>query len=239
MTSTSPISRPHLGLLVTEPWRAGLELVSHGLSRRTAAPRGDGHAVVLFPGLATDGKAMRTLHGLCRSLGLRPLDWGRGVNRGPSGDADAWLAALADDVAAALDREGGPQRASLIGWSLGGLYAREVAKRIGPRVRQVITLGTPFNADADHTRVGWLFRALSGSAPLPRELAARLREPPPVATTSIYSRSDGIVAWQTCVHEEHGRADVHDIEVRGSHIGMGWNPQVLRVVQERLARAVG
>ena len=106
-------------------------------------------------------------------------------------------------------------------------------------MRQVITLGTPFNADADHTRVGWLFRALSGATPLPREFAARLRQPPPVATTSIYSRSDGIVAWQTCIHDAHRRADVHDIEVSGSHIGMGWNPQVLRVVQERLARPAG
>ena len=78
--------------------------------------------VVLFPGLGTDGKAMRPLHGLCRSLGLLPLDWGRGFNRGPAGDVEAWVAALADDVAAALDREGSPQRASLIGWSLGGLW---------------------------------------------------------------------------------------------------------------------
>lgn len=236
MTSTSPISRPQLRLLVSEPWRAGLELVSHTLARSAHAPRGDGHPVVLFPGLATDDKAMRTLRRLCRRLGYRPIDWGRGFNRGPTGDADAWLAALADDVAAALDREGGTQRASLIGWSLGGLYAREVAKRIGPRVRQVITLGTPFNADADHTRVGWLFRALSGAkVPVRPEFAARLRQPPPVATTSIYSRTDGIVAWQTCVHDAHRRTDVHDIEVSGSHIGMGWNPQVLRVVQERLA----
>ena len=74
MTSISPITRPHLGLLVAEPWRAGLELLSHRLAHRAAAPRGDGHAVVLFPGLGTDGKAMRPLHGLCRSLGLRPLD---------------------------------------------------------------------------------------------------------------------------------------------------------------------
>ena len=164
MTSISPITRPHLGLLVAEPWRAGLELLSHGLAHRAAAPRGDGHAVVLFPGLGTDGKAMRPLHGLCRSLGLLPLDWGRGFNRGPAGDVEAWVAALADDVAAALDREGSPQRASLIGWSLGGLYAREMAKELPEHTRSVITLGTPF---AGHPRAtnGWrIFEMLSGQS---------------------------------------------------------------------------
>ena len=86
--------------------------------------------------------------------------------------------------------------ASLVGWRLGGLYARELGKRLSPRVRQVITIGTPFNGTAEHTNVGWLYSLRNGRpAPPGREPMARLRRLPPVPTTSIYSRNDGVVAW--------------------------------------------
>jgi hypothetical protein len=110
---------------------------------------------------------------------------------------------------------------------------------MAPRIRQVITIGTPFNAQADHTNVGWLFRLLSGgSSAMDPALSRRLRTPPPLRTTSIYSRSDGVVAWQTCRHEKRSRL-VHDIEVTGSHIGMGWNRDVLAAVSDRLGQRHG
>lgn len=122
-----------------------------------------------------------------------------------------------------------------MGWSLGGLYARELAKRIPHRVRQVITIGTPFNAGADRSNVGWLYHRLNGSpVPVDAALALRLRTPPPVPTTSIYSRSDGVVPWRACRHTGRHR-HVRDIEVGGSHIGMGWNREVLDTVGRRLA----
>jgi hypothetical protein len=131
------------------------------------------------------------------------------------------------------------QPATLIGRSLGGLYAREIGKLMAPRIRQVITMGTPFNADADYTNVGWLFRLLSGSSlVMAPALSQRLRTPPPLRTTSIYSRSDGVVAWQTCRHEERSIL-VHDIEVNGSHTGMGWNRDVLDAVADRLIQPPG
>lgn len=87
------------------------------------------------------------------------------------------------------------QAATLIGWSLGGLYARELSKLMVPNIRQVITMGAPFNAEADYTNVGWLFRWLNGSAlTIDPALSLRLRTPPPVRTISIYSRSDGVLA---------------------------------------------
>lgn len=97
-------------------------------------------------------------------------------------------------------------------------------------------MGTPFNAEADHTNVGWLFRFLNGnSMAFDPALSQRLRTPPPIPTTSIYSRSDGVVSWKTCCHLE--RSDlVHDIEIRGSHLGMCWNRDVLAVVADHLAR---
>jgi hypothetical protein len=117
--------------------------------------------------------------------------------------------------------------------------AREIGKLMSPRVRQVITIGTPFNTVADHTNVGWLFRLLSGnSSALDPALSRRLRTPPPLRTTSIYSRSDGVVAWQTCLHAQRSSL-VHDIEVGGSHIGLGWNRDVFAVVADRLGQQPG
>ncbi len=160
------------------------------------------------------------------------MDWGRGFNTGPKGDVDAWIAELADHTADLIRPFAG--RATLIGWSLGGLYARELAKVLKSRVRQVITLGTPFNDGTDYTNVSWVFRMLNGQRPLMNSaMIRRLRKPPTVPTTSIYSRSDGIVAWQTCCHQGT-RSKVKDIEVPGSHIGMGWNPAVMRLVSDLL-----
>jgi len=95
------------------------------------------------------------------------------------------------------------------------------------------------NADADHTNVGCLFRLLSGSSiTMDPALSQRLRTPPPVPTTSIYSRSDGVVASETCVHDKTSTR-VQDIEVDGSHIGMGWNRVVLDTVTDGLRKGPG
>lgn len=198
---------------------------------------GDGHPVVIFPGLGADGASVAILRDHCRALGYDAFDWGQGFNTGPRGDLDVWLHDLHSKLTERL--AGHTQPATLIGWSLGGLYAREIGKLMAPRVRQVITMGTPFNAKADHTNVGWLFRLLSGSSStIGPVLSERLRTPPPVRTTSIYSRSDGVVAWQTCRHDKRSSL-VHDIEVSGSHIGMGWNRDVLAAVADRLGQQPG
>jgi pimeloyl-ACP methyl ester carboxylesterase len=235
MTSTSFAlpQPPSLALFGAEPFRAAIEFVSHKVGAMAAANApGDGHPVVLFPGLAADGTSMAPLRRYCSELGYTALDWGRGFNTGPRGDIDAWLDGLTEHTAKLLSPYDQP--ATLIGWSLGGLYAREIAKRMAPQVRQVITIGTPFNAKENTTRVGWLFRLLSGNdARIDDLLYQRLKTPPPVPTTSIYSRTHGIVAWQTCRHEHQGRW-VQDIEIDGSHIGMGWNRKVLSVVEDRL-----
>jgi pimeloyl-ACP methyl ester carboxylesterase len=231
------IRRPSLGLLGAEPFRAAMEFAWHKLGTSGAVQPGDGHPVVIFPGLGADGNSVATLRAHCRSLGYDAFDWGQGFNTGPQGDLDAWLRGLKSQVVDLL--AGHTQPATLIGWSLGGLYAREIGKLMAPSVRQVITIGTPFNAEADHTNVGWLFRLLSGtSSTLDPALTRRLRTPPPLRTTSIYSRSDGVVAWQTCRHHKRSSL-VHDIEVEGSHIGMGWNRQVLAAVTDRLGQPAG
>lgn len=229
--------RTSLSLFLTEPFRAVTELAGYRFGKPRNAKPGDGHPVILFPGLGANGKSVSTLRAYCIALGYEAFDWGQGTNNGPTGDFDEWLHSLKSRIDELLS--GYTQPATLIGWSLGGFYARELAKLMGPDIREVITMGTPFNADSDSTNVGWLFRLLNGSSlPYNPELSQRLRTPPSIRTTSIYSRSDGVVSWETCCHPE--RSDlVHDIEIRGSHLGMNWNRDVLAVVADRLAQNSG
>lgn len=232
--SSSFIRRPSYALLALEPVRAALEFAGHKVMRETSLPRGDRHAVVVFPGLATNATVTRPLQSFCERLGYRCFDWGQGFNTGPKGEIEAWLDTLAQDVQARTAGHCAP--ISLVGWSLGGIYAREVAKRLRSRVRQVITIGTPFAGAAEHTNVGLVYRLVNGSMP-PDDpaLLEKLRTAPLVPTTSIYSRSDGVVAWQACRDmKRSGRAE--SIEIEGSHCGMPWNPAVLRVVADRLAQ---
>lgn len=229
---------PPLKLLGAEPFRAALEYAAMRLMDRRQLPRGDGHPVVVFPGLCSDASWTGPLLSLCGELGYRPHDWGRGLNIGPRGDVDEWLHGLGEDIGRLLQDHDEP--ATLVGWSLGGLYAREVAKHLGKgRVRQVVTIGSPFAGEPAHTNVSWLYRLLNGRAPeLTDALRQRLVTAPPVPTTSIYSRSDGVVAWQACI-QQGGHRQVENIEVRSSHCGMGWNAEVLAVVANRLSQPRG
>ncbi len=229
----APSRRPALSLLASEPLRATLEAVRAAAAWREA-PRavGHGHTVVLFPGLGTDGRTLWPLRRHLARAGFRALDWGQGLNTGPRGDVQAWLDDLAERVAV---RAAPAPSLSLVGWSLGGFYARELAKRWPDRVQQVVTIGTPFNGSVDDTHVGWLFRLLNGQqAPAEAALRERLAEPPPVPTVSLYSRRDGVVAWQACRHAR-GWPQARDIEVDASHLGMGWSPEVLDRVTHLLA----
>jgi hypothetical protein len=224
-------------MLALEPLRAMLEFARMQLTDVTSGPaRGDGHAVVLFPGLGADHRFMDPLARHCEELGHDVSHWGRGRNTGPAGDVSAWLGALARDIEAQVLPAHG--QATLIGWSLGGLYAREIAKAIPHRVRQVITLGTPFACIANSTNVQWLYEFLSGSpAVVDAALSRRLATAPPVPTTSIYSRSDGVVAWQACLAKASAIAE--NIEVESSHLGLVWHPDVLRIVADRLSQPRG
>lgn len=227
---------PPLALMGLEPMRALFEYVSAGFMDRSRLPSGDGHPVVLFPGLGADAVAMAPLQRCCRDLGYEASDWGRGCNVGPQGAVEDWLDRLTEGVACTVRQQG--RRASLVGWSLGGIYAREIARRRPDLVRLVITLGTPFAGRGEHTNVGVLYQLFSGRLPhIDEGLLARLSATPPVPTTSIYSRSDGVVAWQAC--REAAGPQAENVEVQASHIGLVWHPQVWAVVADRLAQPEG
>jgi pimeloyl-ACP methyl ester carboxylesterase len=228
---------PAWRLLGAEPARALIEYAAMRFMNRAAMPRGDGHAVVIFPGLAANHHSVAPLRNFCEDLGYAAFDWGLGFNTGPQGDLEEWLDELARHVLELTRGHDAP--ISLIGWSLGGIYAREIAKKLAARVRQVITIGTPFAGAAEHTHAGGVYRLLSGQEPrLSPAMAKRLRTAPPAPTTSIFSRSDGVVAWQACI-QEGDAPHTENIEVDGSHCGLGWNSQVLSVIADRLQQPVG
>lgn len=236
MKRHSPIA-PNPSLTLMEPFRAAMEFAVQQFATQPRAAPGDGHPVIIFPGLGADGTSVSILRAHCQELGYEAFDWGQGFNTGPRGEFNAWLEDLAEQISGQLAKHAKP--ATLIGWSLGGLYARELGKLLAPKLRQVITIATPFNGSADDSSAGWLSSVLGGSATsLDPAWIERLRIPPPIRTTSIYSRSDGVLAWETCRHDEGTRL-VQDIEVDGSHMGMGWNREVLNIVADRLGQHAG
>lgn len=230
----SYVSAPSLALLGLEPLRAVLDFVRLQFASFADAPPGDGHPVLVFPGLATNDFATAPLREFCRARGYAAYDWGEGVNTGPRGDLDEWLTPLARRIET-LHRAH-RAKVSLIGWSLGGIYARELAKKLPERVRQVITLGTPCTVEAGATNVSRLYELLNGQpAEVPDALARRLRTAPPVPTTAVYSRTDGVVAWQSCAVESTTRCQ--GIEVNdASHLGLVAHPKVFAIVADRLGQ---
>jgi pimeloyl-ACP methyl ester carboxylesterase len=226
---------PSLALLATEPLRAVLDFLAARVGALEPVD-GDGHPVIVYPGLGAGALTTSQLRTHLQNCRFQVFDWELGVNTGPDGPLDAWIPALAERVCATFARHG--RKVSLVGWSLGGIYAREIAKLCPDSVRQVITLGTPHNAVSDANHAGTIFRMLGGdTSQLTPELQARLREAPPVPITSIYSKSDGMVCWRGCLEQRGPLAE--NIAVHASHLGMPSHPEVLRIVAERLAQPEG
>lgn len=197
------------------------------------APHGDGHAVLVLPGLTTSDDSTALLRGYLESRGYDVHGWGQGVNLGPRPGVEQGMEDLLEEL---VDWTG--RRVSLVGWSLGGMYARELASLHPGEVRDVITLGSPFVGDPQATNARRVYEAVSGEAANDSDARWRLIGPtPPVPTTSIYSRTDGIVAWQTSIEKSGPKSE--SIEVVGSHLGLGFHPAVLYALADRLAQPEG
>ena len=232
--STGKLGAPSLGLALAEGPRAATEamilLGTRGWLARP--PAGDPHGVMVLPGFLGSDSYTRPLRRHLRRIGHEVVGWDQGTNLGPVGLAIGELIGVVEQLA---ESTGG--RISLIGHSLGGIYARELARRFPERVRQVITLGTPFGKGRGQaTRAGRLYRSInSNRAASPGE--SGLAEAPPVPTTSVYSRTDGIVNWRVAVQQE-GHARCENIEVLGSHCGMALNASVWYLLADRLSLPV-
>ena len=195
------------------------------------AKRGDGHPVLVLPGYWAGDGSTTVLRGYLRALGYRTHRWGLGQNLGLSDGVGGRLLARLESL-----QERYARPVSLVGWSLGGVYARELAKLAPAHVRQVVTLGSPFGMQRRASGTGWLASMVFGS-PRGAERERRIADPPPVPVTAIVSRSDAIAGFRRC--RETPAAQAENIEVLGSHIGLGVNPLVLFAIADRLAQHEG
>jgi hypothetical protein len=197
-------------------------------------PRGDGHSILVLPGLITSDRSTVPLRTFLKARGYAAHGWDLGRNYGPLPGVER---KMVDRVKKLADDSG--RKVSLVGWSLGGIYARQLAKLMPDEVRVVITLGSPFNGDPRSTNAWRLYEHMSGTKVDDREnhIGGSIAASPSVPTTAIYSRSDGICAWQTCL--ENDLPHTESIEVEASHCGLGHHPAAVFAIADRLAQAEG
>ena len=227
---------PSAGLYFSEPVRSlgGLARLPLAAPWLALAPRGDHHGVLVLPGLLASDVSTAVLRRFLGRLGYQAQGWNLGRNLGPT---DQVLDQLPQELSALAGSSHGP--VSVIGWSLGGIYARELARQHPGLVRQVITLASPFaltdrrqsRADGVYQRHG--YRHAAGRVPTSEQVAAPIGVP----STAVYSRRDGIVAWQACIGPE---TELHEnVEVRCAHLGFGVDPATLWLIADRLAVSPG
>ena len=231
--STAPGSRaPGPILLWSDYPRSIAELLSLGATWRqlATAPRADAHPVLVLPGIGTSDIATVPLRRYLTYLGYRAYGWHLGRNIGPTAAAVEGMR-----IRLAQIHERHDEQVTIVGWSLGGIYARQLARRSPELVRQVITLGSPIKLRGHRqSNARRLFRYYAPrhaerlQLPLEQGLGAL-----PVPTSSFYSRLDGVVAWQACLDTPGHYAE--NIEVYASHFGFCHHPAVLWAIADRLA----
>jgi pimeloyl-ACP methyl ester carboxylesterase len=238
MGATPAIPRPALWQSLLE-FRALVELMSirPASPLLNLAPRGDGHPVLVFPGFfAADGSTAR-IRKYLNSKGFTAYAWEEGRNPGISQELYQRL----ELRVLALSAEHG-RKVSLVGWSLGGIYARLLAHRIPDHVRQVVTLGSPFNISEYGAVSGAVARLYERMNPNQQDdpmLAHESvwRSAPPVPSTAIYSEGDGVAHWSFCIDTEAECTE--NLQVPGSHLGMTHNPLIMYAVADRLGQEEG
>ncbi len=228
------MKRPSIVRALTEPVRASGEFATSVglLPFWRLLPHGDGHPVLVLPGFMASDRSTTALRRLLSSLDYQVHGWGLGRNVGPTQRVAEEMPALVDRLA----RDGGTT-ISLVGWSLGGIYARFLTARMPRLVRGVVTLGTPVRQEVSRaSNASPLFDALR-AVHVPGLPALDDGEPLGAPVTAVHTRSDGIVHWQTCIVQEGPNAE--NLRVRGSHVGLGHNPAVVYLVADRLAQQEG
>jgi pimeloyl-ACP methyl ester carboxylesterase len=222
--------------------RTLLELGALGLTlpflRR--APKGDGHPVLVIPGFLASDISTKPLRTYLKMQGYQSHGWELGRNLGTHivGGDQVLSNKLLDRVIELSVIHN--TKVSIVGWSLGGILAREISRIIPDCVRQVISLGSPFNGpQGSASAAEGLFELINGNLSQSNpELLSKMFLTPPVPTSALYSKTDGVAHWHACInHNIQDTDQAENIEVRGSHTGLGHNPQVVWIVANRLAQA--
>jgi len=221
-------------------WELGFSLTAAPVL--LTAPRGDGHPVLFLPGFLAGDASTAPLRTYFKLLGYDVRAWDQGRN---FGGVQRMRAALLRRLRSVYEATG--RKVSIVGWSLGGVYARLLAVEAPDLVRSVITLGTPFSRSPHASNVSDLYRQISGEGLTEEELELEMMLPHEfdrvghdidVPTTSIYSKLDGVVDWRASMLRPNGWTE--NIEVVGaSHIGLGVNAAVLWIAADRLAQPDG
>lgn len=224
--------RPSIFWAATEGLRAAVELGTYFpyqfLNR--IPENGDGHPVLILPGFMASDLSTIPLRNFIHKIGYKVYGWGEGRNFA----SEQYVDLLLEKVDMIYSKHG--VKVSLIGWSLGGIYARQIAKAVPHKIRQVITLGTPFRNVTKANNAKWMYDLLmrgKEQSKRMKDIIADIPNPAPVPTTSIYSKQDGVVPWKLCMEEIENHTH-QNIQVRGSHFGLGVNPSVLKIIADRL-----
>ena len=222
-------TRPALSTQAGE-WRVALEVgrLVWSTPRLAAAPRGDGRIVVCSPGIGAPESTMAPLRAYLRLLGHDSRHWGEGRN---SGDLRVHVPSLVARVEAMV-RESG-REVDLVGWSLGGVASREVARERPDLVRRVVTLGSPVVGGPLHTVFADRYEDGLGARLAASSAAREVERPLQVPVTAVWTRRDGVVHWRACVDESS--PDVTNVEVGSTHLGLGIDPDVWLLVARTLA----
>ena len=229
--ATQAISPPSKILMLLEGRRALSEFGAflHALPLLHLTPKGDGHPVLVIPGLMAGDDSTLPLRKFLGGRGYAVKGWGLGLNRGlREGVQDRML-----DCVRELSHQH-KRKISIVGWSLGGIYARELAKIAPDQVRSVISLGSPFGGSPKSTNAWKVYELASGQSV---DDVHDVADAPTVPTTAIYSRTDGICAWQGCVEKTSTQSE--SIEVEGSHCGLAVNPAAVYAIADRLSQPEG
>ncbi len=198
------------------------------------APRGDGQPVLVLPGLTTNDTSTIAMRRFLKRKGYPTYGWKMGLNFGPRPGVEQGLIDLVTSLSDKHER-----KISIVGWSLGGIYARQLGKLMPDRIRQVISMGSPFGGSPRATNAWRVYEMASGQSSHDgeRHMGGAIAAPPPVPTTAIYSKTDGVCAWQNCIEVHSDIAE--NIEVKGSHCGLGHHPAAVYAVADRLAQPEG
>lgn len=229
--------RPPSQLSFAREGLVGFEFGAFLAAERLVAtkPASDEHPVLVLPGFTASDRSTQPLRRALKRKGFGAHGWGLGPNVGPHPHVIAGMERRMDEL-----RERYGRKVSIIGWSLGGIYARELARSRPDQVRSVITLGSPYRfRQGDHGNSSELYGVVAPQHdPFDgRALTEEDRPPVPVPTTSIYTMTDGVVNWHSCIDSERPQSE--NIAVMGTHSGLGVNIATLIAIADRLAQPEG